>query len=224
MSENVDPGSSPALLVFDLDGVLARWDTMATLVIDRLKSRPWLVPVVLPPAVGADVVPPRSRWRPRLHRSAVRAALAGLSTEQYGLLARRIGTQMATDPRCVVDPSVARARTAHEQGRLVVATASEERLARAYLEGVGLIDVPLFASRIDVSLGGPSLVSHNVGESKHASLRRSGVALEQAHFFTDSASDLPVAESAARVTLVNPSGRSERIMRRALRECHVVRW
>ena len=66
------------ITVFDLDGVLSRADTMATLVFTRLRARPWLVfPVGILAAVAA-LAGAAGHLRPRCNRAVVHLVLRGI--------------------------------------------------------------------------------------------------------------------------------------------------
>ncbi|UGQ11356.1 haloacid dehalogenase-like hydrolase [Yinghuangia sp. ASG 101] len=197
------------LAIFDLDGVLTRADTMATLVGGRLKARPHRLVAALPLVLAAVSAPPDSALKPAVNRRLVALALRGMSRSEYEELAGRVGRTLA-ERTTVVRQAVAVCAAAVRRGPTVVATASEETLARAFLDGVGLGGIPLIASRLEYTARGPRLAAHNVGEAKLHAVRRAGFAPEDAIFYTDSASDTPLARAARKTVAVNADRRSIR--------------
>lgn len=216
------PATSPThpLTVFDLDGVLARRDTMAAVVLSRFARRPWRVLAAVPLFVASLLA--TDRGRERLNRALVALALRGLDRRRYLPLAARVGQRLgatAVNERAVQE-LVERAGA----GSVVVVTASEFHLARAFLDAAGLDRVRLIASQLAFDDHSPRLVIHNVGEAKVRRLRIERFPPEGAVLFTDSASDLPLARLAREVYLVNPGPRSARRVRAAVPGAVVVRW
>lgn len=206
--------SGEALALFDLDGVLSRRDTMATLVIRVLRTRPWRVLAVVPLVVAAAAASPAGDLRPRLNRALVRIALRGMTRETYDRLARSTGAALAGNPRVPSEPLRARVRQELERARVVVVTASEQTLARAFVDGLGLTSVEVIGSRLRDDGAGLRIAFHNVGRHKVGSLRLRGLTLDGATLYTDSASDLPLARVVWRTVLVNGGMRSRRLFRR----------
>ncbi|MFF4082709.1 HAD family hydrolase [Streptomyces sp. NPDC001777] len=192
--------------IFDLDGVLTSKDTMSSLVRARLTARPLRFAAAIPPFLLASAAPPDGALKPAMNRALVTLALRGMTRSQYEELAAVTGQVMAA--RTAVGQAVARCRCARDRGPTVVATASEESLARAFLDGVGLHNIPLAASRLDFTPRGPRLVTHNVGEAKVDAVRALGFVPEDALLYTDSASDLPLARIARQTVTVNATPRS----------------
>ena len=89
--------SSRLLVVFDLDGVIARTDTMAFLLQRQLLSHPLRAIAGAPPAVAWFVLHRFPRIRVRLSRALGRAALSGLSETEYRALATKVGARRGTD-------------------------------------------------------------------------------------------------------------------------------
>ncbi|MFD7136706.1 haloacid dehalogenase-like hydrolase [Streptomyces sp. NPDC059894] len=208
--------------IFDLDGVLTREDTMGFLVSTRLAARPHLYAAVLAPFLLSLAAPPDGALRPAVNRAIVSLALRGMTRGAYETLAVTTGRSMAD--RTAVGQAVARCRLARLQGPTVVATASEETLARAFLDGVGLHGVPLVASRLHFAPRGPGLAAHNVGEAKVAAVRDLGFRPEDAVLYTDSASDAPLARIADRTVTVNAGRRSVRRLTSVARRISHERW
>ncbi|MFB7915903.1 HAD family hydrolase [Streptomyces sp. NPDC056061] len=208
--------------IFDLDGVLTSDDTLSSLVRARLAARPPRFAAALPPFLLASAAPPDGALRPAMNRAIVALALRGMTRGQYEELAAATGRTMAA--RTAVGQAVTRCRRALDEGPTVVATASEENLARAFLDGVGLHGIPLAASRLDFTPRGPRLVAHNVGEAKIDAVRALGFAPEEAVLYTDSASDLPLARVARRTVTVNAARRSIAKLTNASADIRHERW
>ncbi|WP_341946988.1 HAD family hydrolase [Microbacterium sp. LWH11-1.2] len=196
------------ITVFDLDGVLSRADTMATLIIARLRTRPWLA---LPVGVLAAVAAPATaegELRPRCNRAIVHLALRGMSEDEYRRLARRTARRLASRPDNTTAEIVDAARAASAAGTCLVTTATERFLAERFLAEIGVSGAEVHASEFVFSHAGPSFRSHNVGRRKALAYRAAHPTGRLGRFFTDSASDLPLAELAQDVVLVGPSRRS----------------
>lgn len=208
------PSASDGVTLFDLDGVLLRGDTMASLVIARLNRVPWRYVAALPLVLGALASPSTGAWRPRFHRALVRVALHGVTADGYARLVTRTANRLRPRAdRLLMETAASSAA----RGRTIVVTASERTLAAAFLDAVGLRDVELAASTLGLAPG-PRVAMrwHNVGEAKVTALRRLAVDLTQATLYTDSASDLPLIQASWRTYLVRPSARSVRAIDRHL--------
>jgi phosphoserine phosphatase len=208
--------------IFDLDGVLTSEDTMSSLVRARLAARPLRFAAAIPPFLLASAAQPDGALKPAMNRAIVALALHGMTRSQYEELAAVTGRVMAA--RTAVRQAVARCRCALGRGPTVVATASEESLARAFLDGVGLHGIPLAASRLDFTPRGPRLIAHNVGEAKVDAVRALGFAPEDALLYTDSASDIPLARIARRTVTVNAARRSIAKLTDASADIRHERW
>lgn len=203
------PSDHAALAVYDLDGVVTRKDSFTALLGEHLGR----LPLRMMPATPAAVRWIRSGRRPDVRTDALRriseVALAGLTDDGYSRLAARVGTRIGRDPSWVRPEVVERIRREHAEGtRIVIATASEHRLAEALLRAA---DVPydlLSASRIEPGPAGLRVADHRIGARKAEALQQVGVDLGRATFATDSFSDLPTARLAARVVLVGASRRT----------------
>lgn len=196
------------ITVFDLDGVLSRADTMATLVFTRLRARPWLVlPIGVLSAVAA-LVSAEGALRPRCNRAVVHVALRGMSEDEYRGLATRTARRLASRPGNVIAEIVDAARAASDAGACLVTTATERFLAQRFLADIGLHGVDVHASEFVFSPAGPRFRTHNVGRRKAFAFRTAHPTGRIGRFYTDSASDLPLAELARDVILIGPSRRS----------------
>ncbi|PCE16108.1 hypothetical protein AUC47_09130 [Microbacterium sp. SZ1] len=198
------------ITVFDLDGVLSRADTMAALVLARLRTRPWLVLPVAVLALAAALVPAAGALRPRCNRAVVHIVLSGVSEPEYARLAVRTARRLAARPDNVRPDVLAALRRAFDDGAGIVITATERELAAAYLEALGVGGMPLLASRFRFSARGPRFADHNVGERKVETLEviHPGAIVDT--LYTDSSSDLPLARRSARTVLVDARPRSVR--------------
>lgn len=212
----------PDVTLFDLDGVLTTKDTMAALITHRLKHKPFRLLAVLPVYAVALIAGSHRELAARANRLAVRVTFTGLSGSEYRALAVTTGRQLAARPGFVRDDLVQLCRTAQESSRVVIVTASEQHLVEGLLEACGLSDVEVLASRISVEKRIPRLVLHNVGPQKIHGLRTAGVPLRNATFYTDSASDLPLALIAARTVIVHAGRRSRRRLLAALPQAQII--
>ncbi|WP_082072279.1 HAD family hydrolase [Microbacterium azadirachtae] len=210
--------------VFDLDGVLSRSDTMASVVFDRLRRRPWLVVPVGILALASACVSSGGPHRPRVHRAIVHIALQGLSLTGYRSLARRVARKLAhrhgnTDPLIV-----GRARRTATNGACLITTATEEFLAICYLEELGIQGATLHASRFEFRQHGPRFSFHNIGHHKAARLPPplSHGAIDA--LYTDSSSDLPLARLSRNTILIEPSARTVRRFQRSGIPYGIRRW
>ncbi|MFJ4225718.1 HAD family hydrolase [Microbacterium sp. NPDC089695] len=201
--------------VFDLDGVLSRSDTMAALVLARLRRRPWLVGSVGLLALAAAIVGAESRLRARCNRAIVHIVLAGVSEEEYLQLADTVARRLASRDGNAPEPVLTAVRRAMEEGAVVVTTATERWLAQRYLAEIGIAGVHVHASQLRFLADGARFAAHNVGEAKVASFRASFPDTGIAELHTDSATDLPLARMSAETVLVRPSSRTLRAFTRA---------
>ncbi|TYC98824.1 haloacid dehalogenase-like hydrolase [Arthrobacter echini] len=202
--------------LFDLDGVLTRHDTMAALIVQRLKQKPLRILGVLPLFVIAAIAGARRGVAAKANRLAVRLTFAGLAEQEYRALAATEGQRMATRSGFIREGLIELCRERQKSSRVVIVTASEVHLVEAFLTACGLSNIELIASHLDFSTRVPRVKLHNVGSQKIRSLRMAGVLIENATFYTDSASDLPLALVAARTVIVHPSKRSRRLLLAAL--------
>lgn len=200
-------------MLFDLDGVLLRGDTMAHLVKTALARRPWRMPAALALLLCARAVPGHSCARAASNRALVRLALRGVPESHYLELvadtAHRLSDTSADQG--LIDEAIAHRASG---ARVLVVTATERSLAEAYLSVVGLEDVEVLASSISFRQQ-PRLDTHNVGPAKVEAARQAGADLSSALLYTDSSSDLPLMRAVREVVLVNPGRSTQRAVRRA---------
>lgn len=212
----------PDVTLFDLDGVLTTQDTMAALITQRLKRKPFRLLAVLPIYAVALIAGSHRPLAAKANRLAVRVTFTGLSETEYRALATDAGRQMAHQPGFLREDLVQLCRDTQESSRTVIVTASERYLVEGLLKACGLSGAELIASRLTFSKRVPRLVLHNVGSQKIQSLHAAGVSIENATFYTDSASDLPLALVAAHTVIVHPKKRSGRRLITTLPEARII--
>ncbi|MDQ0212519.1 HAD family hydrolase [Arthrobacter bambusae] len=212
------------ITLFDLDGVLTRGDTMASLVSRRLARHPVRLFSAAPLFLLSLAAHPQSRLRATTNRRLVALALNGLTDGEYTELAIRTGRQLAARRGFAVGQTITLCRHAASRHRTIIVTASERRLARAFLDSVGLPDIELLASEIAFHDRAVTWATHNVGPAKLRGLKSVGVPFSCATFYTDSASDLSLAAAARTTFLVNPDARSRRKMIAVIPNLQVIRW
>ena len=118
----------PKLVIYDLDGVITLKDTFTALVIRRLVRSPLRLLRALPKAV--TMVCGRKE---EASRKIAEIALAGMTDASYCALADQLGREIAADTRSIRPCAVQLIRRQHASGaRIVVATATERRLASRY--------------------------------------------------------------------------------------------
>lgn len=215
-------GDRRPLVLFDLDGVLTRRDTFGGFVARRLTRSPLRLALALP-LVPLLLVPPARRQVVWL---LVQLALAGMTTAEYRREAATHAARLAAAPRALHRAAIAAARRHLAAGaRVIVVTASEEALARALLDRVGLAEAELVASRLR-RIGRRWWVEcHNRGPVKPRQLAARGLAPPWEVAYSDAAVDFPMLAGARVAVLVNPSAA---LLARARRELpgdvRAVRW
>jgi phosphatidylglycerophosphatase C len=185
-------------VLFDLDGVLIKGDSFA-LFMRREAAVGWRrvagFAALLPAAVLAVVPSQRSR----AIRLIVRSALLGVPAEELTRRTARFGAAVAREPGRVLRDGVAAVRGHLAAGdRVVVVTASEETLARSFLDALDLSTVELVASRLC-----GSTVVHNRGVEKVRQLAARGITAPWQVAYSDSLTDLPMLRGAVHTVLVN---------------------
>lgn len=213
------------VVAFDLDGVLLRTDSFTRLVIVRLAGSParLIEGLVLSPLLlGLAAF---RTTRARAFALSARVALRGLDEPAYQALAARVGARLAAPGGPIMVDGVAQVRAHLAAGaHVVVVTASEHHLARAFLDAAGLGAVDLLASGLGHGDRFTRDARHNRSERKVAALRAAGLTGVQVAY-SDSLSDLPMLADAARAVLVNPSRRVLATATRRLGTApDVVRW
>lgn len=187
--------------LFDLDGVLVKGDSFA-LFMRHAGAVGWRRATGFAGVLMAAPLVLFPGQRSRAIRVVVRAALLGMSTEELHRRTAAFGTALAYDPRRVLRGGLATAREHLAAGdRVIVVTASEEKLARAFLDALGLDKVELVASQARPTV-------HNRGAAKIRQLAARGVRPPWQVAYTDSLTDLPMLLGARRAVLVNASPRA----------------
>lgn len=196
------------IVVYDLDGVITRKDSFTFFMGERLRQTPQRLMAVLP-AVGLMLLSRQPGRRQRIAHRVTEIALGDLNEHDYSVLAAEFGHRIGSDLTWVRAETVQRIRQQHAAGvRIIIATATERRLAEALLASA---DIPYDALSASVLTGTPTgmrVVDHRVGVRKMEALREQRIPLGEAEFVTDSITDLPTARAAARVVLVGASLRT----------------
>lgn len=209
------PGAHPDLIVYDLDGVITTRDSFSALILARLRRAPLRLLRALP-ATAVMLLGAQERRRRVAAARVAEIALAGMRDEDYTELASTFGDRIGEDPAWMRVGTVERIRRQHSRGvRIVIATATEERLAQALLARAGVPYDLLSASALTETESGMQVADHRVGARKVEALREQGVAVETAEFVTDSFTDLPTARAAGRVILIGASEKTRRRYSRA---------
>jgi phosphatidylglycerophosphatase C len=196
-------------VVFDLDKVLSHGNTTALLLRAHLRRRPagvlrllgaapFLVPAFLVPALRplAEVV------STRLTVGGDAAVLAGYRHA------------LARTPEAAVAEALGCLRAHVAVGdRVVVATASEESLARGFLAALGYPDADVVGATARLW---PPRVRRAKGEAKVARLAERGFPPPWGTVYSDSSDDIPLFAGTPRPVLVNPTERGLRAVARAL--------
>lgn len=194
-------------VVLDLDGVLSKRDTFATLLVAAARSAP---------LTGIRSSPELVRWLragndlPRhaaASRDIARSLLHGMTEPTYDALAARVGARLGARAARASMVEVA-AQCRREGAHIVVATGSEHRVASAFLGAAGVEHDLLLASTLRWTPTGPVFDRHIRGPGKLEALRAAGVDIERRRFWTDSFDDVTTAAAAGSVVLVAPSRRS----------------
>ncbi len=199
---------NPALVVYDLDGVIVRGDSFAVLLLQRAARSPIsalrALPMLLRWALARS-----AETRAARSRAVTAVVLRGMTADEYARLAARVGRRIGADPRRLRLRLIDRIRSQRAAGvRVVIATASEEQLVSALLERAGVRVDLLSASSLGFGADGPRFADHRIGARKAEALLEAGIPIAEAEFLTDSVSDLPTARLARTVRLVGASSRT----------------
>lgn len=206
----ITPTGAPPLVVYDLDGVVTRKDSFTTLVVQQLRSRPVRLSMAVP-VVSSWFLFRESEARSRAAARLVSLALGPMDEQAYADLAQDVGQRIGADPGQLHPEVIERVQAQHAAGsRIVVATATEHRLAAALLKAARVPYDLLSASALEHNEDGSWAIDHRVGARKAEALAELGVDLASAEFVTDSARDLPTARRSKSLVLVAPSPRSRR--------------
>jgi phosphatidylglycerophosphatase C len=208
-------GSPTFVVVYDLDGVITTRDTFTVFTAGELCRRPWRLVPAVPLAVRRHFSHDEEFRRISGVRIA-RIALRGLSDVDFTVRVESFGRRVGRSRTWIRSSAVARIRRQKCRGAtIVIATATERRLAAALLDRA---DVPydlLSASELSETPTGIDVTDHRLGERKAGALRELGVDIAHAEFVTDSFSDLPTAREAESVVLIGASRRTRQRFRAA---------
>lgn len=197
-----------SVVVYDLDGVITRKDSFTAFMGQRLRRAPLRLLAALP-AMGLMLLSTRPARRQQMAHRVTEMALAGLDERDFGVVVTAFGHRIGADAAWVRNETVQRIRRQHAAGvRIVIATATERRLAEALLASAGVPYDALSASVLTGTPTGMAVSDHRVGARKAEALQELGTPLEDAEFVTDSITDLPTARAAARVVLIGASPRT----------------
>lgn len=190
-------------MLFDFDGVLVRGDTFGLFMRAQYARSWWRKLLVLLLTPWLLVVWPFS-YR-RVLRTLVHVGLLGVSEARYQRLARAFVAALVREPRRFQREAVYALRHHLAVGdRVIVVSGCEDSLVRGVLQGLGIVDVEILASRLRPGPLGMRSAWHNVGRRKVARLAEHGVDDWQVAY-SDSAEDLPMLAGATEAVLVNAS-------------------
>lgn len=203
------------VVIYDLDGVITTRDTFTTFTIEQLCRKPPSLVAAIPVAVRRCLSSDEELRRKGGVRIA-RIALRGLSDDDFTTRVESFGRRVGNSRTWMRVSAVERVRHQKAQGvTIVIATATERRLAQALLDQAGVPYDLLSASELSGTPTGMDVTDHRLGARKAAALHDLGVPLDRAEFVTDSFTDLPTARAAARVVLIGASGTPRERYRRA---------
>lgn len=190
------------LVVFDFDGVLVAGDSMASLLKRLIVERWWkraIALVVFPVAMPLLV---SKRFLPFGASVFRRIAFIGLGGAELRERLESFGRELAADARKAKPRAVAALRAHVAAGdRVIVASGSEEKIVRAVLAALGLPDVGVIASQIELE---PAVLirRHCYGAAKCVALAEAGHERWDVAY-SDSLADLPLLRAADRPVLVD---------------------
>lgn len=210
------------MALFDMDGVFTHGDTMFELLRSQLVRSPLKIVRALPflfrSAFGDR--PTKTKANGRLMEIAV----ADLTQSQYTALVETTARRLAASKKFVQPDAVVEVKKHQANGKVLIITGSERRMARAYLTNLGLTDVDIESSELTFSGSGAKLTAHLIGPAKVKRLKELAIPFESLPFYTDSRADLPVARLTAHTTLVNPNAKTRDAFEREIPNLTVVRW
>lgn len=226
-SREASADETPAIVVFDFDLTLTRWDTADRFFRWLLKRQPWrvaLVVVMLP--VLLPLLPMRSTRKWPI-RCAVWIATLGRSHTDLQTLAKAHADDVFADgASAFLREGLERLQSHVRRGdRVVIATGCLELLAREFLTRAGLGDVALVGSSLQPWCGGMVRHEHCFGANKIPMLTRRGFAPPWSVAYTDHQCDLPILAQSTQRFLVNPTPEAVRRVERALAcKADVLAW
>lgn len=203
------------VIVYDLDGVITSRDTFTAFTAGELCRRPLrLLPTV--PVTLLRFFSRNEEYRRVSGLFIARIALRGVDDRTFGRRVTDFGRRVGRSHAWIRSSTVDRIRRKKDQGAtIVIATATERRLAAALLETAGVPYDLLSATEFTETLTGMEVADHRLGERKVGALRELGVDIAHAEFVTDSFTDLPSAREARSVVLIGASARTQKQFRDA---------
>jgi phosphatidylglycerophosphatase C len=206
---------STRTVIYDLDGVITTRDTFTTFTIEQLCRRPWRLTLAIPVAVRR-FFSRDEEFRRRAGVRIARIALRGFSDGDFTARVESFGRRVGNSRTWIRGSAVERLRHQKAQGAtIVIATATEQRLAAALLDQADIPHDLLSASELSETATGIDVTDHRLGARKVGALRELDVDIAHAEFVTDSFSDLPTARAAASVVLIGASARTRKRFRDA---------
>ncbi|WP_414121416.1 haloacid dehalogenase-like hydrolase [Corynebacterium nuruki] len=210
-----ESGTDTDVVVYDLDGVITTRDTFTTFTIEQLCRKPLRLVPAIPLAVRRFLSRDEA-FRRRAGVRIARIALRGLDDDEFTVRVTDFGRRVGAGRSWIRGSAVDRIRRQREHGAtIIIATATERRLAAALLDRAGVPYDLLSASELSETPTGMDVTDHRLGERKVAALRELGVDIARAEFVTDSFSDLPTAREAESVILIGASRKTRQRFRDA---------
>jgi phosphatidylglycerophosphatase C len=225
-TESATQPVAASIVLFDFDGVLFKGDAFGALLLAHCARQWWRIVLALPLLLIALPFALMRRARRRTLRFLVELVLLGVSATRYRELATNFGDSLARDPRRFSRAALQALNThRHAGARVIVVTGCEEQLARSILDGLGLKDVELVASRLAPTRFGMRTAMHNIGRMKAYQLGLLGICPPWDIAYSDSLADLPILAAARSAVLVNANRRLlARASNRLKRNLVVVEW
>jgi phosphatidylglycerophosphatase C len=213
-----------ALVVFDMDHTLIRFDSFLRLSRTLLTRDAWRTAATLGagPLLGALWVGHRST------RRLAASTLVWLATVRQSdpletLMEAEVGGWFGDDSAVCGAALAALARHRREGDRIVIVTGAVETLARRVCARIGVEADDVVGSTLREWRGGWIAGVHCYGAAKPRLLVERGFEPPWDVVYTDSAADLPLLRHARRRVLVNPSAKHEQRLRALLPDLEVLR-
>ena len=196
---------NPDVVIYDLDGVITTRDTFTVFTIEQLCQRPFRLLPAIPIAVRRYFSKDEEFRRIAGVRIA-RIALRGLDDREFALRVESFGRRVGNSRTWIRNAAVERVQEQKKAGaRIIIATATEHRLAQALLESAGVPFDLLSGTTFTTTPTGMDVDDHRLNERKAEALRELDVPVQDAEFVTDSFTDLPTAREAGTVVLIGAS-------------------
>ena len=149
------------VVVYDLDGVITRKDTFTALIVTRLVRSPLrllrAIPLILLGIRG---------WKAEFSQKITEIALAGMAGDKYEELAEQLGRKFGSEAKWIRAQTVEKMRKEYDSGhRIVIATATERRLAEALLAAAEVPYDQLSASLLVSTPAGLKIGDHRVARA-----------------------------------------------------------